>query len=383
MNGPELQYAIDRRGYVDIDEASQVDGYIELGHLTGKVHIVSSNSSTLSRTGPSGRHLFEYNYKNTFTHDPPEIYFHNIVHGNSASNSGFFRVRSSGRCPARLHFDNCSLRAAGNYAIDCPSGGEMECLVIERSEFGGGGAIRWHSASDAQANFTHIITNRYVGDGKPGSTFNFKNVKNLTMRSNTLDGSVDLVSGLSGTFEGAVAIQIINPIGLCMVDDFWFEPWSDWDTDAPGCWGFTGQTDDDNGSYGQRALFINNISMNAAGLGESTILNHFIGGHNDSDAASMLAVIEDQWQVAASDYKFGGKVRVIMERATNPNSSDEIETTVDGFVSGSYRDPLRMGAFELPFNDTIATSGDGITYPDSPPITLATNWVATAAEYDS
>lgn len=382
MNRSEIQYALNRSGYVDIDENSTIDGPIELGHLTGKVNIVSSNSSTLTFNSNSARHCFEYNYLPGYTHDPPELYFDNIKHDNESTYSGFFRVVQSGSCPARLHVHNCDISADGNYAIDCPSGGDMECVVIRDTQFGRGGAIRWHSSSTAYPDFIHMHSNRYLGTGKVGATFNFKNVQNLTMRLNILDGDVELITGLAGNYIGPVAILITNPIGVCVVDDFWFEPWSDWDTDAPDCWGVSVRTDDESGSYGQRMFQCANVTLNASGLSAGVKLNQFMGGHSSSNAASMLAYIHDPWKASTSSYLFGGKLRVIMERnADNTDMDDAIEAAVDGFVSGSYRDPLRVSSFDLPWNEFSSAEGDNVAYPGG--TTLDDNWVARAQELEA
>lgn len=382
MNRQEVQYALDRRGYIDIDEAMSMDGHLELGHLTGRVHVVSTNGSTISNDGPSGRHLFEFNYLDSYTHDPAELYFYNVVHDNNATHSGFFRVNGNGTPPAKLEFDNCLLQASGNYAIDCPSGGEMEGLVVERTEFQSGGAIRWHSPAAAYPDFVHLISNRYTGTFKPGSTFNFKNVQNLTMRLNILDGNVKLIDELIDSYNGPVAIKIVNPRGVCTVDNFWFEPWSDWDVDAPDCWGFSVRTDDDTGSFGQRTLVTRNITLNADGLGAGVKLNHFIGGGASSNAASMLVYLTDDWKAADVDYLFGGKIRVIMERnADNSDMDDDIEATIDGIIADSYRDPLKFASGSLPFNEFSDNEAGGIAYPGG--TTLDENWVDKSQELEA
>lgn len=379
MNRAEIQYALDRRGYVKITENALLDGPLQVGHLTGKVVIETKGGYTLGNSSTSGRHAIEYNYLDSYTHDPCEIYIDGVEFDNNATYSGFFKVIQPGTAPSRLHITASLISGSGNYAIDCPSSGDMECLVFQDVQFNGSGCVRWLFDDNASNDFVHMNANRVQGNARIGPGYYFQNAQNVTMRLNINEQSPALFSDLFGVYEGPIAVRIDNPKGRCIIDDFWFEPWGTWDNLAPNCYGFECRTDDVSGNYGQRVLVTKNTAFAASGLSTGVALNSLQGGHSSSNACSLLVFYEDYWKPSDVEFDFGGKIRVIFDRPfDNSDMDDAIEATVDGIIANSWRDPIRVPSFGLPFNEFSANEdgGRGYTTP------LTTNWVDQVAEYD-
>lgn len=383
MNRAEIQYALDRRNYVSITEDSSIDGPIQLGHLTGKVHIIGRGPAVVSNDGNTGRHGFEFNYLSSYTHDPPEIYFEGINYTVNVDYSSFFRVVQPNTSPAKLDVRHCEVASKATYGIDCLDGADIESVVVENCQMNGGNGVRWHLAEASSNDFIHILSTRIKGGGlgRVGPGYNLKNCRNATMRLNINELSPDLFDDLVGVYEGPIGYRLTNPRGRNVIDDFWFEPWGSWSTVSPNCFGFELRNDDTSGNYDPSWVVLHANSFAATGLSAGVELAQFYGGHSSANAASMIVLNNDYWKPSDGEYAFGGKLRVIFNRATdNTNMDDAIESTVNGIISGSWRDPLGMqNSTNLPCPGNTAFEGSEKGYASS---ALQSAWVDEVTEYD-
>lgn len=367
MSRKTLQYALDRTNYGRIDETLSFDQPIQLGHLTGKVHIVCKKDVDCLQTYAVGRHMFEYNYLPSYTHDPPEIYFDGIKVKNQGS-GGIFKVRQPNTAPAKLYIDNCLFFGGNTYAIDARDSGPMEGIVIQNTQFNTAHVMRWHFRGRDQNNYIQMDRVRKQGGGRFGPSINLKNATNVSMELMIDENSWALRSDYVGVYEGPLAIRITNPVRRCVIDDVWCEPPGTTGTESPNCWGVEVRVDDTSANYGQHMAHIYNISLSGGAITPGEKLVHIQGGHSNSNAASLAVWMYDVWNNNPHNgIQISGKLRYVHNRQyVDGDINETLPTAINAVVAGSWRDAISTGFAVLPRQDNVAgTNWNGTDYKDN------------------
>lgn len=291
MNAEEIQYALDRRNYVNISGGtSEIDKPIQLGHLTGDVIIESTDLSELGYLGPAGRHVFEYNYTGVQT--PPRIFFKGVRCENPESgtysklNVGFFKVVQPNTSPKALFFEHCLMANRGCYLIDGPDVSSIDGIQIKHCSAGGSGFVRWRLRADATMGFFEIYNSIYRTGRKVGASQRLKNTRGIWFHVYDDEQEANLHEDLLGNYEGPIALHLINPKGYNFFEHNWHEYSTDYDTEATGCWGASIRVDDVSGNYGMH--FVRSYQDPFAGGAATGVAEvQYFGGHSDTNAGSL------------------------------------------------------------------------------------------------
>lgn len=373
MTAAEIQYALDRRGMVDIPTGTDLTDTVELAHLQGRI-FVNNREGGLTWAGAEGRFPFEFNWKSSYSHMPCDLTFTNIdFNRNSVDQGGFLKVRGE-KAPFRLSMYQCRFYAVRGYAIDGWGVGRSESLFFQDMQTYGSCAIRWIGNSSRATNWVEIDNWRHIGGGRIGASFMLENLRNVLGEGMIEDGTPSLTTACRDVYYGPLAVHIINCEGLNVIDDYWFEPWGTWDTVAPDCWGFTVRADETSGDHRLHATVIRNISLNATGLAAGTKLFHAYGGDSSNDAADLRVDFIDQFDLTDGSTLFGGKVMPVAKRAMNNSPYGSSDT--DDFIgsNGRFEKYWQTTSFAHPYQvyaDRVAYSASGYadTYtaaPDQP-----------------
>lgn len=376
MNSEEIQYALDRRGFVRITSNSTIDKPIQLAHLTGQVFIDCPGDITYE--GPPGRWAFEWRWSSSFAHDPCRLIFRNIQFDrNNVANGGFLKFIDGSTMPQSLTMKQCRLESEDAYAIDANGVGYIDSIYCEDIRNFTSSAIRWIGTSANATGWVRIYNWRGVITSRVGSSFVFKNCNNVVRNRLIDDGSPDLITPLQGEYVGPINLYDINCTGFNEIDDFWSEPWGSWETVAPGCWSYEFRADETSGSYKMYYSQAKNLSINAGGIDDGVQGLKVFGGDDSTNAASLRVDIVDNFRVFEERVLFGGKVYPVAIRPMSSSPYDpNDEAHFNDLNSGSFRDVWQSGSSVLPYE----VFGDVILYSGSD---NETNFTSEPAQYDA
>lgn len=371
MNADEIQYALDRRNEVDITGAvegtdNEIDRPIQLGHLTGKVIIKSSTWAPIRWVGPSGRHVFEYNY--TGSQDPPRIYFEKIRSSNPGTGTynttgvGFFKVVQPGTAPKSIYIDHCNLSGTNTYLIDGSDVSYTECIQIKNSEIGGPNIIRWRIRDgEPSMHYFEINNTRLQGSSRVGPSTDLKNTRNIYWITYTDEQNSDLYSELVGNYEGPVVCRLVNPKGFNVFEHNWNEYGTDWDTESPNCWSTSIRVDETSGEYGM--YYIQRYQTPLSWGGATDVYGvQFAAGHSSSNAGSLYNEQLDRFETGDGTYAeiFTGKMYPVIrdgwsvgvDTATRHTSLNASSLSLPGRLDVSSNYPKLYGNSRTPYWNT-------------------------------
>lgn len=377
MNSAEIQYALDRRGVVDISPGSTIETPIQLAHLTGRIRINCPGDVTYA--GPAGMWGFEWNWDSSYVHTPCHLIFNDLRFiRDSISHGGVLRINPGDKSPTSLTMKNPYVSVNRGHAIDANGVAYIDSVYITDAKIFGSGAVRWIGASaDACGRFKIQNCRVYVGNVRLGATFLFKNLRNL-IRTRIIDeGDPSLVEELKNVYYGPLTIYDINCSGYNYVDDVWQEPWGSWSTRAPGCWCHEIRADETSGNYAHYTTVMKNLIGLASNVDPGVALFHVTGGHTSSNAASLRADFVDFFNLWEERVEFAGKVFPVSERMMSNSSiaANDI-AKFDDLNSDSFRDYWRTAFDKIPGKSTT----DAVAYTGSD---NETNFTAEPAQYDA
>lgn len=377
MNSDEIQYALDRRGFVRIDAGSTIEKPIQLAHLTGRVFIDCPGDITYN--GPPGRWGFEWNWDSSYVHTPCHLIFRNIEFDrNSITHGGFLKFApGTTAMPLSLTMKQCRIESEDAYAVDANGVAYINSIHCEDIRSFSSSAIRWIGTSLKATGWVKIYNWRGLVTSKVGATFLFKNGKNVVRWRLIDEGSPDLISDLRSSYYGPTSCYDINCAGFNEVDDCWSEPWGSWATVAPGCWSYEVRADETSGNYGMYYTLLKNLSINAGGMDPGVEPLKVTGGDDSTNASSLRVDIVDNFLLLEESVLFRGKVYPVSDRAmrNGPYDSNDIDH-FDDLNSGSFRDYWQSGSAVLPyqvFADIILYSGSD----------NESNYTTEPAQYDA
>lgn len=287
MDSKEIQYALDRRGYVLIDEDSNITTPIQLGHLEGNVVIESRGNKKLWMEQGAQRAAFEYDYRSTNTNDPPCIRFENINTDSRTSWHSLFRVIQPNTAPETLESYDVFTECSGGFAYDCPASGPMRHIIFEDCSKNGASHIRWKFSEPRQIDFIDLLNVRCLGGGRVGPMFDFTYPTNLYGELLIDEGDPALDYSMKNVWFGPIAFRIINPCGYCYFDNYWLEPWGSPDDDYPGCHAIEVRVDDMTGEYGQFRFDLANYN-DVLSYSDGVVKAWFMGGSDNDDSGSLV-----------------------------------------------------------------------------------------------
>lgn len=377
MTPAEMQYAIDRKGYLYIPSGTHtVDTPIVIGRSSRDVVIEGHPLGVVKASGLSQQGVFEFDWSGPF--DPPAVSFFNVSIDASGTEIPCFKVKNSGTAPRFVEFEKCKFNAGGTFHIDGRFVGQSEGVRIKDCRSTGNCGLRWKTATPGTyvTDFVNVENWRMVASARRGPSIDLDSCNGIRLVQVIDEGRPSLTAPLVGVYEGPLAVRINNPGPLALIDDYWLEPWGDWSTDAPNCFGAEFRADDTSSIKPQR-IICRNFSMNATGL--SGELFRIVGGHTDSNAQPlrvdfeyMAALNEADLILAGKSYTVTGKTWYIDGGTTYPALRDK----VNALVSDSFRDNVvTAGRFRPP----APVSGSGDTYPGT---TLDTNYYTTAPDFE-
>lgn len=317
MNAEEIQYALDRRNYVNLplsdpDTDNVIDKPIQLGHLTGDVIIESTEWARINYLGPPGRAVFEYNY--TGVQEPPRLFFKNIVSRTSgvgtynAANMSFFRVIQPNTSPKFICAEHCDLANDGTYLWDGPDVCGCDGIQIKHCTGGGSGFMRWRLRHDATMLFLEIYDTRYQTSAKIGPSTDFKNTRGIRFVIFADEQRSDILEALNGNWAAPLSHRFVNPRGFNRFEHNWNEYATNWDVDAIGCWATSIRVDDVSGDYGMH--YMRRYQSPFSG-GSATGVNsvRYYGGHSDTNAGSLYVERLDSFGFSSNGVEhLAGKV---------------------------------------------------------------------------
>lgn len=309
MNGDEIQYALDRRNHVQLDDGDNVIYKpIQLGHLTGDVIIEALGNGAIGYLGPPGRAVFEYSY--TGVQDPPRVFFKHVQATNTGtatynkSDIAFFRVVQPNTSPKAIYAEHCSLSNNGTYLFDGPDVSGCDGIQIKHCTGGGSGYIRWKLRHAAKMLFLEIYDTRYLTQDKIGPSIDLKNVRGAFIHVYTDEIESNIHPELLGNVGMPLAYRLVNPRGYNRLEHNWNEYQTNWDVNATGCWGTSIRVDDTSGDYGMHFVRRYETSMRGGtSTGEYGV--QLYGGHDSANAGSLYVEQLDSFGIDRQT--FGGK----------------------------------------------------------------------------
>lgn len=376
MNSEEIQYALDRRGFVRITSGSIITKPIQLAHLTGRIFIDCPGDITYQ--GAPGRWAFEWNWDADYVHTPCHLIFRNIEFDrNNIEAGGFLRFVNGSTMPKTLSMRQCRVESEEAYAIDANGVGYIDSLHFQDIRNFTSSAIRWIGSSADCTGWVNMSNWRCLATTRVGASFLFKNCRNVVRRLLIDEGSPDLLTALRGNYVGPTNVYDVNCSGYNELDDVWSEPWGSWATVAPGCWSFEFRNDETSGSYGVKYTLAKNLSINAGGIDSGVEPLKLMGGDTSNNAASLRVDLVDQFHLFEEKVLFGGKVYPVAIRPMRNGQPDANDLAhFNDLNSDSYRDNWQIGSAVIPyqvFADIILYSGSD----------NQTNHTAEPAQYDA
>lgn len=345
----EIQYAIDRRKTVDISSGAIVGKPVQLAHVTGDI-LITNKSGNLTYDGPPGRHVFEWNWSDSYVHNPGKLTISDVDFRGTVVDAGFLRISGS-KPPLKTTVSRCTVRANRGYAFDANGVGDCQSVWFEDIQSYGAGAIRWIGLNRNCVNHAWFDSWRHIGSNRIGASFMFKNMRNVLADNLIEDGTPSLADVCKNVYYGPIAVHAVNCSGHNRINDYWLEPWGEWDTDAPGCWGFEVRADETSGYMQPHVFILRNVSLNSSGLGAGTKLMHCMGGDTSNSANRLRVDFEDFFDLVDGTTLFGGKVFAVAKRATKVGS--EYSTSdMDDFTNyqpSSFRDRWNITSFAHPY----------------------------------
>lgn len=349
MNSAEIQYWLDRRGTVDIEAGSIITTPIQLAHLEGRPIINCQGDITYE--GPPGQWAFEWEWNSAYSHTPCSPVFEHIdFDRNEVSHGGFLRINPGDRSPLKLTMKQCDLRSKEGYAIDANGVADCESLFFEDIRTYTGCSLRWIGASSMSFRWMEADNWRRIGVGRVGANVMIKNGQNVLMDRIIDEGSPELLDDLKGEYVGPLSLNMVNCQGVNRIEEWWMEPWGDWDIYAPDCWGFTARADGTSGEHNQHVTELRSASLNASGLGEGTYLYHIYGGHTSNDADNIRVNIVDRFNLRENTVLFAGKCYVVGRRpfSNQQYTQDDIDYFED-VNTGSFTRYWQVTSFAHPY----------------------------------
>lgn len=378
-NSAEIQYALDRRGYVEIEDAATITAPINLAHIE-RSEIFIFMKGEVDYSGNPGKYLFGWKWDSSYTHDPAAIYIEGgVVDGNSAAQVDFLQIHpDSTKSPARITLRRSDVYVSQGYVVSgngVPKTGSIYCEDITSYA---GCCVRWIGSSWPAFDWMIVDNWRKVGGGRVGADFYIKNGRRFQGSNLIVDGTAALTAALQSNYVGPVVAELANCTGLNFIDELWFEPWGTWDTVAPDCWGFTIRADETSGNYRQHYCRLKSISLNADGLDPATSLFHAYGGDTSTNAASVRVDHVDQADYQDGEAYFGGKVFPTCTRsmAGSPFASADSDD-FDNLNSGAWKQPIATDSSAHPYAvyaNRVNLVGSGSAYE--------TNHTDEPAQYD-
>lgn len=377
MNSAEIQYALDRRGTVDIDSGTSITTPIQLAHLRERP-IVNCSGGDITYNGPPGRWAFEWNWDSNYVHTPCSPVFKNIdFDRNNVSHGGFLRIHPGDKSPLKLTMKQCDLWSDEGYAIDANGVASCESLFFQDIRTFDGCSLRWIGASKSAIGWCEIDNWRRIGSARVGSNFMLKNLKNVLLDRIIDEGTPELIDGLKNVYVGPISVSFVNCEGFNLLYDLWMEPIGTWDDLAPDCWGVSARADGVDGNHSQHVVELKRVTLNASGLGAGTFLFHVYGGDTSNDADNIRVNIVDRFNLRENTVLFAGKCHVIGLRPfTNQIYSTDDINYFENANTGSFRRYWQVTSFAHPYKvyaDRRSYSGSG--YQDT--------YSAEPAQYDA
>lgn len=371
----EIQYALDRRGYVEIAEGASITAPIQLAHLENRPFVKGLGEFTYD--GPPGRWAFEWRWDSSYSHDPCSLTFHDILFDrNDVANGGFLQVFPGGSAPRSLSMRRSLLQADEAHAIDAVGVGACESLYFQDMRSQEGSALRWISSSSNGTNWLIIDNWRHESISRVGPTFMFKNLRGIVTNHTIDEQTSELIDALKNVYEGPISLQITNCSGFTLLDEYYYEYSGTFDTNSPDCWTVEIRADEASGSHRMHACELRNAVSTLSGIGTGIGQYHFLGG-DSNDGNSLRVDMVDHFKQGDGKTKFKGKVYPVAVRAMDLSeySTTKIEHWTD-VVAGSFRDWWSIDGFAFPYQ----VYADRINYFGSD---YNTNYVAETPQYDA
>lgn len=372
MNSAEIQYALDRRGAVDIDAGTSITTPIQIAHLQERP-IINASGGDITYNGPPGRYAFEWNWDPSYIHTPCSPVFKNIEFDrNNIRHGGFLRIHPGDRSPLKLTMKQCDLRSQEGYAIDANGVADCESLFFEDIRTYQGCSLRWIGASPNAIGWCEIDNWRRVGADRVGANFMFKNLKNVFLDRIIDEGSPELLDSLKDVYYGPVSMNMVNCQGFNRVDEWWMEPWGTWDTLAPDCWAMSLRADGTSGDHEQHVVELKSVSLNASGIGTGVFLHHVCGGDTSNDADNIRVNFIDTFAMFEGKVEFAGKSYSVSRRAMhNTNYSADDINYWENANTDSFTRYWQVTSFACPYKvyaDRVGYSASGydLTYEAEP-----------------
>lgn len=376
-NSDEIQYALDRRGFVEIPPGSTIERPIQLAHLQGQVYVNCPGDITYE--GQPGRWAFEWNWQSSYSHSPARIIFRNIEYDrNSIDQGGFLRIHPGEKAPRSLSMKQCLLNSQQAYAIDARNVAYIDSIHMRDIRTNGGSAIRWISESRNGSGWVKLNNWRHQGGNRLGASFYFENMRNILRKRIIDEGSENLYEGLLDVYYGPIAFSDVNCSGYNLIDDLWSEPWGSWEDTAPECWIGDIRCDETSGNFEMCQTDLVNVSINSGGIEAGIDAIRVLGGHTSSNASSLRVDLINFFKLISTEkVKFCGKVYpVALSSMTNETFSQDDRDYFDDLNANSFRRPWRSAVTYLPYN----LDADKITYVGSD---NEANYTAEPAQYDA
>lgn len=377
MTPAEMQYAIDRKGYLYIPSGTHtIDTPIVIGRSSRDVVIEGHPLGVVESSGLTQQGIFEFDWSGP--HDPPGVSFFNVSFDESPTGVSAFKVKSNGTAPKFLEFEKCKFSGGATYQINGRSVGQSEGVRIRDCRSTGNAVLRWKTSTPGTyvTDYVNVENFRMVNSFRRGPAIDLDSCNGVRLIQVIDDGRPSLTAALVGVFEGPIALRINNPGPLALVDDYWLEPWGDWSTDAPNCFAHEFRADDTSSIKPQR-IICRNMSMLANGLSGELI--RIVGGHTSSASQPLRVDIESNFKLSASDILLAGKSYTVTNKTWYTDGGTTypaLRDKVNALVSDSFRGNVVTASKLRP---PSPVSGSGSTYPGT---TLDTNFFATAPDFE-
>lgn len=371
----EIQYALDRRGYVEIENGARFTEPIQLAHLENRAIIKGAGDCTYS--GPVGRWAFEWRWKDSYAHTPAKLFFKDVTYyRDNIANGGFLQIISGGQAPKSLSMKRCFLESDESHCIDARNVGYCDSLYFQDMRSQGSSTIRWISSSADGFGWCHIDNWTHQSTARVGTSFIFKNGRNVLCNNLVDEQTAEIIDVLKNNWAGPIYFQMTNCSGFNRVFDAFHEYGGTFDDLAPNCWAVEIRADETSGSHNQHVCVLYKWEPILSGIGTGIGQFHLIGG-DEANGVSLHAQVLDMFRQTEGKAKFKGKVYPITVRSMDTNEVTTAEKDYwNDVVADSFRDWWSIDGFAFPYQ----VYADRINYFGSD---YNSAYVAETPQYDA
>lgn len=379
----EVQSYIDNDGYVFFGPGQHTLTSAVILKGDKNVIIEGHPKATVVYTGPSTDAMFLFD-KTVI--NVAKTLFRDLTAISNTAGAPVFKTFEEYDFPYFLTMERCEFTASETYCIDINQISYVIVPSFKDMKTHGGGAVRFKASKGGAVPY-HATSQHHMerwvhnGSNRVGPAFDLRGTSGLRMYDTVDKGSTDLLPALRGVYNGPISFRIDAPRtpGFCMNYTCEYDEGDTW-ANASGCWLHEIRTDNASGIGKHEYFRWINGTLRDSNIDEGVEPMRLMGGGTVT-TDGLVVDIEDCEDVAATDFRFGGR---LWPRAIRPwynpgmeSVAAAAEAAFNQYTGGSFIDPIFTSTTKVPGPTSAAgpTYEAGFEYYD--------NWEAAAAEFET